>query len=58
MRVGTSDNDELWVPKEVSLKAEARLALLKKVNVEQEITFTDYRKFQTDSRIVSTASSP
>jgi hypothetical protein len=47
-------NDELWVPKDVSLKASARLALLKKVNVEQEITFSEYRKFQTDSRIVST----
>ncbi len=47
-------NDELWVPKEVSLKASARLVLLKKVRVEQEITFSDYRKFQTDSRIVST----
>jgi hypothetical protein len=51
-------NDELWVPKDVSLKAEARLALLKKVNVEQEITFSDYRKFQTDSRIVSAGSGP
>jgi hypothetical protein len=47
-------NDELWVPKDISLKAAARLVLLKKVNVEQEITFSEYRKFQTDSRIVST----
>jgi hypothetical protein len=51
-------NDELWVPKEVSLKASARLVLLKKVRVEEEITFSDYRKFQTDSRIVSTGDGP
>ena len=51
-------NDELWVPKSVALKASARLVLLKKVNVEQEITFSDYRKFQTDSRVVSTGEGP
>ena len=45
-------NDELWVPKDISLKASARLGLLKKVNVDQEVIFSDYRKFQTDSRIV------
>lgn len=46
-------NNELWVPKDVSLQASARLALLKKVNVEQKVTFSDYRKFQTDSRILA-----
>jgi hypothetical protein len=51
-------NDELWVPKDISLKASARLALLKKVNVEQKITFSEFRKFQTDSRIVTTGESP
>ena len=58
MRVGTPGKDELWVPKEISLKASARLVLLKKVRVEQQITFSDYRKFQTDSRIVSTGDTP
>jgi hypothetical protein len=46
-------NDEVWAPKRVLLKASARLMLLRKVNVEQELTFSDYRKFQTDSRVVS-----
>jgi len=50
--------DELWVPKEISLKASARLVLLKKVNVEQEITFSEYRKFQTDSRVISSGDIP
>jgi hypothetical protein len=36
------------------LKASARLALVRKINVEQKVTFTDYRRFQTDSRILST----
>lgn len=51
-------NNELWVPKDISLKASARLALFKKVNAEQTVTFTDYRKFQTDSRIVTTGDTP
>jgi hypothetical protein len=44
----------VWAPKRVSLKASARLLMLRKVNVEQDLTFSDYRKFQTDSRIIST----
>jgi len=51
-------NDELWVPKTASLKASARLALLKKINIEQEVTFSEYRKFQTDSRVVRTGEDP
>ncbi len=47
-------NDELWAAKRISLKASARLALLKRLDAEQELTFSDYRKFQSDSRIVST----
>jgi hypothetical protein len=48
-------NDDLWAPKRILLKASARLLMLRKVNVEQEITFSDYRQFQTDSRIVSSS---
>lgn len=55
MPVGTKGKDEFWVPKEISLKASARMALVKKVNVEQHVTFSDYRRFQSDSRIVSAA---
>jgi hypothetical protein len=51
----TRVNDDLWAPKRILLKASARLLMLRKVNVEQELTFSDYRKFQTDSRIVSSS---
>jgi hypothetical protein len=51
-------NDELWVPEKVDLRASARLVLLKKVNVEQHVSFSDYRKFQSDSRIVATDPEP
>lgn len=48
-------NDEVWLPKFVALRAEARIALLKKVNVEQEVQFSDYKRYSSDSRIVSTS---
>jgi hypothetical protein len=51
-------NDELWVPKDISLKASARLALVKKLDVEQTVTFSEYRKFQTDSRVVAAGDAP
>lgn len=51
-------NDDLWVPKQVTLTASARFALVKKVNVSQKVTFSDYRRFQTDSRIIATPDSP
>ncbi len=55
MPVGTPGKDEFWVPKNLLLKATARLALVRKVNVEQQVTFSDYRRFQTDSRILPSA---
>ena len=51
-------NNELWAPKRLTLRASARLMMMKKVNVEEELTFTDYRKFQTDSQIVAGAEGP
>jgi hypothetical protein len=45
-------NQEVWAPKTLSLKASARLALLKSVNAEQDITYSDYRRFKTDSRLL------
>jgi hypothetical protein len=47
-------NDELWAPGHFSLTASARLALVRKINAEQDLTFTDYKKYSSDSRIVST----
>jgi hypothetical protein len=54
----TRVNDELWAPGHFSLTASARIALMKKINAEQDVTFSDYRKFRTDSRIVSSGDGP
>ena len=49
----TKVNDEIWAPSKASLRANARIALVKALRVDQELSFTRYRKFQADSRIVS-----
>jgi hypothetical protein len=48
-------NHEVWLNKRVTIRASARLALIKGVHEELIFTFSDYKKFQVDSRVVSTA---
>jgi len=47
----TRVNDEVWLPKHLTLGIDARIALLKSLNMELDITFRDYQKFRTDSVI-------
>jgi hypothetical protein len=47
----TRVNDEVWLPRHVAVHVDVRLALLKNFNVEQEITYRDYKKFHAASRI-------
>jgi hypothetical protein len=48
----TRVNDEVWLPQHVNVKVDVRLALLKDFNVEDDITYRDYKKFRTDIKIV------
>lgn len=48
----TRINDELWLPKREYMAGKGRIALLKRIAEDEEITWTDYKKFQVDSRIV------
>jgi hypothetical protein len=48
----TRINDEVWLPQHIAVKVDVRLALLKNFNVEDDITYRDYKKFRTDTRIV------
>ena len=45
-------NDEIWLPRHATTKLNARVALVKKFNAEFDVKWRDYRKFQTDSRIL------
>jgi hypothetical protein len=45
-------NDEVWLPRHMTFKVDARVALLKGFNLDGEETFRDYKKFRTTSKIV------
>jgi hypothetical protein len=49
----TRVNDELWLPRSVSISAAARLLMIKSLNREMEYTFSEYKKFQADSRVAA-----
>ncbi len=48
----TRVNDEVWLPRSMEVKVDVRLALLKDFNVEQDVTYRDYKKFRSDTRIL------
>ncbi len=47
-------NDEVWLPSHGVVTLEGRLALVKKMRAVVEITYANYKKFQTDSKVLST----
>jgi hypothetical protein len=48
----TRVNDEVWLPRHVNFKLDMRVALLKGYNLDGDMSYRDYRKFRTSSRIV------
>jgi len=48
----TSVANDLWLPKRLYMKGAGRLGLVKKIAMDQEITWNNYRRFQVDSKIV------
>ena len=44
--------DEVWLPKHVALKLDARVALLKGLNLSEDVTYRDYKKFSTGTKVV------
>jgi hypothetical protein len=53
----TRVNGEVWLPSRISVRAEGRIALVKKMHAEIDITYRDYKKFQADSKIVTDSKS-
>ena len=48
------DAIEIWLPKLVSAQVSGRILLVKGLRKDIHWTFSDYRKFQAESRVVST----
>jgi hypothetical protein len=45
-------NNEVWLPKRAVLKGAVRIALVKMMRGDVTFEFSDYKKFQTDSRVL------
>jgi hypothetical protein len=54
----TRVNDEVWLPRHVDVKVDARVALLKNFNEDIDVTYRDYKKFRTDAKIVGVGEVP
>ncbi|HEX6895574.1 MAG TPA: hypothetical protein VF146_09885 [Bryobacteraceae bacterium] len=50
----TRINDEVWLPKFERVSGSGRLGLVKKIALEQDLTWSNYKKFQVDSKIIAT----
>jgi hypothetical protein len=48
----TRVNGEVWLPQHVSFKFDARVALFKGYNEEDDETYRDYKKFRATARII------
>jgi hypothetical protein len=48
----TRINDEVWLPRHIALKLDARIALLKGLNISEDVTYRDYKKFRAETKIV------
>jgi hypothetical protein len=51
-------NGEVWLPQHAEIKLDARIALLKEVSESIHLTYNDYRKFRTDTKISVADSAP
>ena len=49
-------NDEVWLPKHVGVTAAARILLVKATRLDLRFDYSGYKKFQAESRVVSTGS--
>lgn len=54
----TRVNGEVWLPKRIALDGSARLFLFKGLHTGIDITYSGYRKFQADSRLLSGTGAP
>jgi len=50
----TRINNEVWLPKRIALEGSARLFLVKGMHTQLDFTYSEYKKFQADSHVLST----
>lgn len=50
----TRINNEVWLPRQAHIRADAKLGLMKTYRLDMNIDYSDYKKFATESRVVGT----
>jgi hypothetical protein len=51
----TQVNNEVWLPKRILVSGSARVLLVKGYTGELDLTYSGFKKFSVDSRVVSMA---
>ncbi len=46
-------NDRVWLPRREFTRGAGRVGLIKKIQMEEELTWNNYRKFEAESKIIS-----
>ncbi len=49
----THVNNELWMPLRIKVDFDARVALLKKLKIDLQVDYSDFRKFQSESKVLA-----
>ena len=49
----TEVNSEIWLPKHLFMTGSGRLGLVKRLSQDEQIDWSDYRKFTVDSKVVT-----
>jgi hypothetical protein len=50
--VQTRVNNEVWLPQQIHIRGDAKVALLKTFRLELDLAYRDYRKFRTESQVI------
>ena len=48
----TRVNDEVWLPRQIHVRTDAKIALLKTFRVEFDLAYSNYRKFRAESQVI------
>ena len=51
-------NDEVWLPKFLNIKLDAKLLLMKSLNYDIDVAFRNYKKFRTETKITPAETAP
>jgi hypothetical protein len=46
-------NDEVWLPSRLYVSGAGRIGLVKRISEDEEITWSNYRKFRVESKVIS-----